>query len=275
MTLNAYRAWLQQRERSAGTIEKYLRDTARFFRETGAPDAPAQRGRRRLAGRPGPPRLLCRQRQRHAGRRQRLPGVPRRAGSQGQTAQAPATGLLRRRAGTDPRGVFPACWPPPARAAASARCWFCRRCAPPASGSRNCPSSRRKPCAGAGRPSAARANAGRSCCPPNCASGWGAGAAGGASTRGRCSWPARGPPAGPHHGVENDEGPVRAGRGRAGEGVPPQPAAPVRQDLLRAGKKSCQAGRPAGAFQHRDDADLYHESGAEHRRLLDQMHLLL
>ncbi|HIZ48688.1 MAG TPA: tyrosine-type recombinase/integrase [Candidatus Gemmiger excrementavium] len=40
MTLNAYRAWLQQRERSAGTIEKYLRDTARFFRETGAPDAP-------------------------------------------------------------------------------------------------------------------------------------------------------------------------------------------------------------------------------------------
>ena len=37
MTLNAYRAWLQQRERSAGTIEKYLRDTARFFRETGAP----------------------------------------------------------------------------------------------------------------------------------------------------------------------------------------------------------------------------------------------
>ena len=40
MDLNAYRAWLQQRERSAGTIEKYLRDTARFFRETGAPDAP-------------------------------------------------------------------------------------------------------------------------------------------------------------------------------------------------------------------------------------------
>ena len=37
MTLNAYRAWLQQRERSAGTIEKYLRDAARFFRETGAP----------------------------------------------------------------------------------------------------------------------------------------------------------------------------------------------------------------------------------------------
>ena len=36
----AYRAWLQQRERSAGTIEKYLRDAARFFRETGAPDAP-------------------------------------------------------------------------------------------------------------------------------------------------------------------------------------------------------------------------------------------
>ena len=36
----AYRAWLQNRERSAGTIEKYLRDTARFFRETGAPQPP-------------------------------------------------------------------------------------------------------------------------------------------------------------------------------------------------------------------------------------------
>jgi hypothetical protein len=27
----AYRAWLQNRERSPGTIAKYLRDTARFF----------------------------------------------------------------------------------------------------------------------------------------------------------------------------------------------------------------------------------------------------
>ena len=37
MDLNAYRAWLQDRERSPGTIEKYLRDAARFFRETNAP----------------------------------------------------------------------------------------------------------------------------------------------------------------------------------------------------------------------------------------------
>ena len=36
----AYRAWLQNRERSPGTIAKYLRDTARFFAETGAPPAP-------------------------------------------------------------------------------------------------------------------------------------------------------------------------------------------------------------------------------------------
>ena len=36
----AYRAWLQNRERSPGTIAKYLRDTARFFAETGAPSAP-------------------------------------------------------------------------------------------------------------------------------------------------------------------------------------------------------------------------------------------
>ena len=36
----AYRAWLQNRERSPGTIAKYLRDTARFFAESGAPQPP-------------------------------------------------------------------------------------------------------------------------------------------------------------------------------------------------------------------------------------------
>ena len=36
----AYRAWLQNRERSPGTIAKYLRDTARFFAESGAPQIP-------------------------------------------------------------------------------------------------------------------------------------------------------------------------------------------------------------------------------------------
>ena len=38
--LTAYRAWLQNRERSPGTIAKYLRDTARFFAESGAPQPP-------------------------------------------------------------------------------------------------------------------------------------------------------------------------------------------------------------------------------------------
>ena len=38
--LTAYRAWLQNRERSPGTIAKYLRDTARFFAESGAPQIP-------------------------------------------------------------------------------------------------------------------------------------------------------------------------------------------------------------------------------------------
>ena len=42
MDLNAYRAWLQDRERSPGTIEKYLRDAARFFRETNAPACPSK-----------------------------------------------------------------------------------------------------------------------------------------------------------------------------------------------------------------------------------------
>ena len=42
MDLNAYRAWLQDRERSPGTIEKYLRDAARFFRDTNAPARPSK-----------------------------------------------------------------------------------------------------------------------------------------------------------------------------------------------------------------------------------------
>ena len=40
MTLEAYRAWMQAREYSAGTMEKYSRDVERFFRETGAPSVP-------------------------------------------------------------------------------------------------------------------------------------------------------------------------------------------------------------------------------------------
>ena len=44
--IQLYRAWLKDRERSPGTIEKYTRDLARFFRETGGaallqPAAPA------------------------------------------------------------------------------------------------------------------------------------------------------------------------------------------------------------------------------------------
>lgn len=42
MTLEAYRTWMQAREYSAGTMEKYSRDVARFFRETGAPAVPAK-----------------------------------------------------------------------------------------------------------------------------------------------------------------------------------------------------------------------------------------
>lgn len=40
MMLESYRQWMQAREYSAGTMEKYSRDVARFFRETGAPDLP-------------------------------------------------------------------------------------------------------------------------------------------------------------------------------------------------------------------------------------------
>ena len=42
-SIQLYRAWLKDRERSPGTIEKYTRDLARFFRETGgaAPPQPS------------------------------------------------------------------------------------------------------------------------------------------------------------------------------------------------------------------------------------------
>ena len=40
MSIQAYRDWMAAREYSAGTIEKYIRDLNRFFRETGAPKKP-------------------------------------------------------------------------------------------------------------------------------------------------------------------------------------------------------------------------------------------
>ncbi len=40
MMLESYRQWMQAREYSAGTMEKYSRDVARFFRETGAQGLP-------------------------------------------------------------------------------------------------------------------------------------------------------------------------------------------------------------------------------------------
>ena len=50
---------------------------------------------------------------------------------------------------------------------------------------------------------------------------------------GVCQPPRR--PAEPHHGLETVKGPVQRGQRGVEEGVPPQPAAPVCQDLLRAG----------------------------------------
>ena len=40
MTLQAYYEWMQAREYSAGTIQKYSHDVARFFQETNAPAVP-------------------------------------------------------------------------------------------------------------------------------------------------------------------------------------------------------------------------------------------
>lgn len=40
MSIQGYRDWMTAREYSTGTIEKYIRDLNRFFRETGAPKKP-------------------------------------------------------------------------------------------------------------------------------------------------------------------------------------------------------------------------------------------
>ena len=48
------------------------------------------------------------------------------------------------------------------------------------------------------------------------------------------------------------------GRSGAGEGVPPQFAAPVCKDLLRVGKGYRTFGGYPGPCQYRDDPDLYH-----------------
>ncbi len=53
-----------------------------------------------------------------------------------------------------------------------------------------------------------------------------------------------------------DEGHLRPCGGGENQGVPPQSAASLRQDLLP-GLPGCgQAGGCAGALQHRDDTDL-------------------
>ena len=59
----------------------------------------------------------------------------------------------------------------------------------------------------------------------------------------------RGEPPGSVQHLAGHEGPVPARGGGAGEGVPSQPAAPVRPDLLRAGKGPVPAGGHSGAHQ--------------------------
>lgn len=68
--------------------------------------------------------------------------------------------------------------------------------------------------------------------------------------------------AGPLQHLAGDEGAVRAGGGGAVQGVPPQPAASVRPDVLRAGKGHRQAGGSSGPQPHRHHADLHYD----HRR---------
>ena len=63
--------------------------------------------------------------------------------------------------------------------------------------------------------------------------------------------------------LARNEKPVPGGGGGGGEGVPPQPAASVRPDVLRAGEGYRPIGGHPGAQQHRYHQDIHHGIGRD------------
>ena len=96
-----------------------------------------------------------------------------------------------------------------------------------------------------------------------------------AHSRGAGIFIAPGQAAGPGHGLETVKGPVRTRQRGLAESFPPQPAAPVRQDLLRHRKNISKLADVLGHSSIETTRIYIMESGAEHERLLNQMHLLL
>ena len=236
--------------------------------------ARAEGGRRRLARRAGRPGLRAVECQRHAGRRQRLPDVFRQPAGPGQAAQVPAARLLRGPArAVPPRILPPAGRRPPYRpqahaagAADAVRHRHPRLRAALHHGRGRAPGPRRDPLQGQvpRDPAAARA------VQPPCALVPPPRRSGGPGVHG-----ARRAAARAHHGLENAEGPVRAGRRGERQGLPAQPAPPVRQDLLRRRKNLSKLADLLGHSSVETTRIYIMESGAEHQKLLERMHLLL
>ena len=167
--IQSYEHWLAHREYSPATIQKYTRALTRFFADTGAGKKPTRETvaawRDSLTAKGYTPL----HRQCTAGCGQRLSGIHRQPGGQSQAPQAPAQDLCRPRPGTLPRRVFPSAERSPRHR---------QQAQPTAAGDHllhrhsrlgtaihhggGCPAAAR-------RPSAARANAARSCCLPSSA----------------------------------------------------------------------------------------------------------
>lgn len=244
--LAGYRAWLQARECSAGTVEKYLRDVARFFAEveaqSPAPKEAVAGWRDALAARGYAPSsvnaMLA-----AVNAYQTFSGNPQ---GRARPAQVPAARFLRGPArAVPPRILPPAGRRPPHRpqahaagAADAVRHRHPRLRAALHHGRGRAPGPRRDPLQGQvpRDPAAARA------VQPPCALVPPPRRSGGPGVHG-----ARRAAARAHHGLENAEGPVRAGRRGEGQGLPAQPAPPVRQDLLRRRKKISRSWRTCSA----------------------------
>ena len=85
----------------------------------------------------------------------------------------------------------------------------------------------------------------------------------------------RRPAAGPRHSLENVKSPVQTGRRGAGQSVPAQFAAPVCQGFLWIRKNLSKLADLLGHSSIETTRIYIMESGDEHQKLLERMHLLL
>ena len=105
--LERYQGWLTHREYSPATVEKYSRTLHRFFQETGAGARPEREAvaawRDSLVERGYSPATVNVMVAAVNDYQESVDNPP----GEGQAAQAPAAGVLRRGAGAEPGGVLP------------------------------------------------------------------------------------------------------------------------------------------------------------------------